>query len=106
VIPVFSFTLAFALFTVLFAMVFKLLPDRPIAWKDVWVGAMASSLMFAGVRWLITFYFSHSLIATFYGATGSVLVLLIWIYFSMQIFLFGAEFTRVYSESNGGRTRR
>ncbi len=106
VIPFISFSLALALFTVLFAMIFKLLPDRPIAWKDVWVGAMVSSLLFAFARWLITFYFSHSLIASFYGAAGSVLVLLIWIYFSMQIFLLGAEFTRVYSESNTMRRRR
>ncbi len=85
------------LFTVLFAMVYKVLPERRIPWHDVWVGAGVSSLLFGAERWLLALYFLHSPIKSLYGAAGSVLILLIWLYFSMQILIFGASFTRAYS---------
>jgi membrane protein len=86
------------LFAVLFAMVYKVLPERKIPWHDVWVGGAVSSLLFGVGRWLLGLYFLHSPIKSLYGAAGSVLILLIWIYFSMHILMFGAAFTRAYSQ--------
>jgi membrane protein len=87
-----------ALFTVLFAFLYKVLPERRIAWRDVWVGAFVSSVLFALIRWLLSMYFAHSLTFSLYGAAGSVLILLIWIYCGMHILLFGAAFARAYSQ--------
>jgi membrane protein len=89
---------SWSLFTVLFAMVYKVLPERKIPWRDVWVGAAVSSLLFGMGRWLMAAYFVHSPMKSLYGAAGSILILLIWIYFSMQILIFGAAFTRAYSQ--------
>jgi membrane protein len=86
------------LFTVLFAMVYKVLPERKIPWRDVWVGSLVSSLLFGVARWGLALYLVHSPIKSIYGAAGSILILLVWIYFSMQIVLFGAAFTRAYSQ--------
>jgi len=97
-IPIVTTTVSFVLFTVLFAIVYKLLPERRIPWHDVWVGAFVSSSLFGVARWLLSFYFSHSPVMSIYGAAGSVLILLVWVYFSMQILIFGAAFTRAYSQ--------
>jgi membrane protein len=88
---------SFALVTVLFAMIYKLLPDVEIAWRDVWVGAAFTSLLFAIGKYLIGLYLGHSAVASAYGAAGSLVVLLVWVYYSAQIMLFGAEFTHVYA---------
>jgi membrane protein len=85
----------------LMAMIFKLLPDVPVPWSDVWVGAIITSLLFTAGKFLIGFYIGHSVTMSAYGAAGSVVIILAWIYYSAQILYFGAEFTRVYSTRCG-----
>ena len=89
--------------TLLFAMLFRLLPDVRIGWKDVWIGAGFSALFFALGVFLIGFYLRLSNIATVYGAAGSLAAMLVWIYYSTLIFLFGGEFTQVYARRSGRR---
>jgi membrane protein len=85
----------------LMALIFKFLPDVRITWKDVRVGAVLTSLLFTAGKFLIGFYIGHSVTMSAYGAAGSVVVILAWIYYSAQILYFGAEFTRVYSTRCG-----
>ncbi|MCZ7664609.1 MAG: YihY/virulence factor BrkB family protein [Thermoleophilia bacterium] len=94
-----------ALFTLLFALTFKILPDAIIRWRDVWVGAGVTAALFATGNLLIGLYLGHSTAGSSYGAAGSLVVLLIWIYYSAQIVLFGAEFTQVYARRHGVRIR-
>ncbi len=89
--------------TLLFALTFKFLPDTEVAWRDVWTGALATSVLFVVGQLLIGLYVAKAGIASGYGAAGSILVLLVWIYYSSMILLFGAEFTRVFAESHGSR---
>jgi membrane protein len=89
--------LGFAVITLMFALIFKFLPDTKIHWRDVWPGALATALLFSIGRLLISFYLSHSSTASVYGAAGSLVVLLLWVYYSAQILFLGAEFTQVYS---------
>ena len=96
-----NFALSTAAITLLFAMIFKYLPDVKIAWRDVWVGALVTALLFALGRFLIGYYIGSSSAASTYGAAGSLVVLLLWIYYSAQILLFGAEFTQVYGRHFG-----
>ena len=96
-----AFSLAMA--TVLFASVFKVLPDVPVAWRDVWVGAFITGLLFTVGKFLIGFYLGTSNVASSYGAAASIITLLLWIYYSSQIVLLGAEFTKAYAESHGSR---
>ena len=91
--------LSFAVVTLLFAMIYKLLPDTPIRWGDVWVGAMITSLLFTIGKFFIGLYLGNSDVGLAYGAAGSLVVILIWVYYASQIFLFGAEFTAIYAES-------
>jgi len=86
-----------ALIAVLFAAVFKVLPDVPIAWRDVVVGAVVTAVLFAGGKALIGWYIGSSGVATAYGAAGGLIVLLVWVYYSAQIFLLGAELTYAWS---------
>jgi membrane protein len=81
--------------TLLFATVFRLLPDAIIDWSDVWLGAVLTAVLFEIGKFLIGLYLGHSGLASAYGAAGSLAVLLVWLYYSWQIFLFGAEFTKV-----------
>ena len=90
-------------FTLLFAMIFKFLPDAKIAWRDVWLGAAITALLFEVGKFLIGIYLGQAGIASAYGAAGSLAVLLVWLYYSAQIFLFGAEFTKVYANRYGSR---
>lgn len=92
-----------ALITVLFAMIYKLMPSAKVAWRDVWVGAVLTALLFTIGKFLIAFYIGRSGVASPFGAAGSVVVLLMWVYFSAQIFLLGAEFTWVYANRHGSR---
>lgn len=94
---VLNFVLGFVVITLMFALIFKFLPDTKIHWRDVWLGAAATALLFTIGRLLISFYLSHSSTASVYGAAGSLVVLLLWVYYSAQILFFGAEFTQVYS---------
>jgi membrane protein len=94
---------SFVVITLLFAMIFKYLPDAKVAWGDVWLGAAITALLFEIGKFLIALYVGHSGIASAYGAAGSLAVILVWVYYSSAIFLFGAEFTKVYSDKYGSR---
>ena len=84
--------------TVLFALVYKVLPDVLLTWRDVWIGALVTAGFFSIGKQLIGLYLGTSSVASAYGAAGSVVVLLIWVYYSAQVVLLGAEFTRFYVE--------
>jgi membrane protein len=96
-----NFLLPFLLMTTLFAVIFKILPDAKIAWRDVWVGAAATSFFFAIGQMLISFYLGSKNMASTYGAAGSLVVLVFWINLAAQIFLYGAEFTQVFASRYG-----
>lgn len=91
--------------TVLFAMVFKFMPDVVQSWRDVWRGAFLTALLFSAGRVLIAWYLGHSTVASVYGAAGSLAALLIWIYYSCAILFFGAEYTRARGELKGRPAR-
>jgi membrane protein len=98
--------LSFALITVMFALIYKIIPQRRVLWGDVWIGAATTSILFTIGKQLIGLYLGRSGIVSAFGAIGSLAVCLLWVYYSAQIFLLGAEFTWVYSnrleERNGG----
>lgn len=96
-----NFVISFAVITVSFAMIFKLLPDVKVAWRDVWVGAAVTSLFFTVGKVLIGLYLGRSAVASAYGAAGSLVVIVVWVYYSAQILLFGAEFTKVWTRRRG-----
>lgn len=96
-----SFLISWAVISTLFAVIFKYLPDTKIDWKDVWIGSLFTGLLFMVGQILISFYLGHSGIASTYGAAASLLIILVWVYYSAQILLFGAEFTRVYAKQYG-----
>ena len=96
-----NFVISFAVITALFAMTFKLLPDVQIAWRDVWLGAAVTSLLFTIGKFLIGLYLGKSSIASAYGAAGSLVIIVVWVYYSAQILLLGAEFTKVYVKRRG-----
>lgn len=96
-----SFVISFAVITVLFAMIFKILPDVRIAWTDVWVGAGVTSILFTIGKFLIGLYLGKSSFASAYGAAGSIVILLVWVYYSSQLVFFGAEFTQVWANYFG-----
>ncbi len=103
VLQLVNFVISFAVITLLFALIYKVLPDVAIGWRDVWMGAAVTALLFAVGKLLIGLYLGSSSIGTAYGAAGSFVILLIWIYYSAQILLFGAEFTQVYARTYGSR---
>lgn len=96
-----NIVVSLALITVLFAMIFKVIPDAKIDWSDVWVGAFATSLLFALGKFALGLYIGRASIASPYGAAGSVIVLVVWVYYAAQILLMGAEFTQVYARRFG-----
>jgi membrane protein len=96
---------SFAVITVLFAMIFKILPDVIIQWKDVWIGAVITAVLFSIGKLAIGTYLGHSALSSVYGASGSLIVLLLWVYYSAQILFFGAEFTQVYARYHGATIR-
>jgi membrane protein len=99
VVHALNFAVSLAVVAVLFAAIFKVLPDVRIAWRDVWLGAAATALFFVVGKLLIGLYIGKSSFASSYGAAGSFAVLLIWIYYSAMIVFFGAEFTQVHARS-------
>lgn len=99
-----SFALSFAMTAVLFAMIYKVLPDAPVAWRDVWLGAAVTALLFTAGKSLIGLYIGSSQVASAYGAAGALIIILIWVYFSAQILLFGAEVAKAFSDRTAGRT--
>ena len=90
-----------AVITVLFAMIFKVLPDVKIAWRDVWIGAAMTSLLFTAGKFALGFYLGRSSTVSAYGAAGSVVLILLWVYYSAQILFFGAELTQAYANRYG-----
>ena len=96
-----SLVVSFVVITALFAMIFRFLPDLKIEWRDVWLGAAFTSFLFVLGKFALGLYLAKSAIGSSFGAAGSLVVLLIWIYYSAQIVLFGAEFTQVYARSEG-----
>ena len=95
--------ISLVLIALLFALMFKYLPDTAITWRDVWTGALVTAAAFVIGQTIIGFYLGRAGVASAYGAAGSLLVLLLWIYYSSMILLFGAEFTHVYAERRGSR---
>ena len=100
-----NFLLSFGLVTVLFATIYKVLPAVQLAWRDVIIGAAVTALLFAIGKHIIGVYLGHSAVTSTYGAAGSLLVVLIWVYYSAQIFIYGAEFTKVYATRHGSLRR-
>jgi membrane protein len=96
-----TFVVAAAFLTLTIALVYRILPDAKIAWRDVWVGAVVSALLFLLGNHLIGWYLAASSITSVYGAAGSIVIVLLWVYYSSQVVLFGAEFTRVYAKYRG-----
>ena len=94
---------SFALMTLVFAMLYKLMPRAPIGWRDVWIGAGVTALLFALGKSLIGLYLGRSSVGSAFGAAGSLVVVMVWVYYSAQIFLLGAEFTRVFAHAHGSR---
>lgn len=97
---------AFGIAFLLFSMIFKMLPAVDLKWQDVWTGALVTSLLFTLGKFLIGYYLGRSGVTSTYGAAASLITILLWIYYSSLILLFGAEFTKVYSEHRGSRAAR
>jgi len=95
--------LSFGLTTVLFALIYKYIPRVHVGWHDVWIGAAVTAALFAVGKFLIGLYLGKSSVGSAFGAAGSLVVLMLWVYYSAQIFLFGAEFTWVYAHEFGSR---
>jgi membrane protein len=93
--------ISFLFITALFAMIYKFLPDVQIQWGDVWIGAALTSLLFTIGKFLIGLYLGHSSVTSTYGAAGSLITILLWVYYSSLIFFLGAEFTQVYATQYG-----
>ena len=103
VLQALNLVVSFAVITVLFAMMFKFLPDARIDWNDVWIGAALTSSLFTIGKSLIGLYLGKADIGSAFGAAGSFVIVLVWVYYSSQILLFGAEFTAVYADRYGSR---
>jgi membrane protein len=103
VLPTLNFLLSFGLITTLFALIFKVLPDVDMWWRDIWPGAAVTALLFTIGKTLIGLYLGRAGATSVYGAAGSFVLLLLWVYYSAQILFVGAEFTEVYSRRYGSR---
>ncbi|MCB4824438.1 YihY/virulence factor BrkB family protein [Roseicella aerolata] len=101
-----NFLISFATISALFAAIYKILPNRPLAWRDVAVGAVVTAFLFTVGKSLIGWYIGSSTIASAYGAAGSLMVVLLWVYYSAQVFLLGAEFTKVWAGMKGSEEAR
>jgi len=96
-----NIVLSIGIATVLFAMIFKVMPQAKVGWRDVWTGAFVTAVLFEAGKWLISLYIGKSSVTSSFAAAGSLVVLLVWVYYSAQIFLLGAEFTWVYANEHG-----
>jgi membrane protein len=101
VLEAMNFVISFALISVMFAAIYKVLPDVNLSWHDVLVGAVMTALLFTVGKFLIGLYLGRSAVASSYGAAGALIVVLLWVYYSAQIFLLGAEFTKIYASRRG-----
>jgi membrane protein len=104
-IEVCDFVLSFLLITILFAVVYKVLPDVEIAWSDVWVGSAITALLFTLGKFLFGIYLARSSMWSAYGAASSLAIILMWVYYSAQVFLIGAELTQVYANRYGSHVK-
>ena len=96
---------SFGLVAAMFALIYKVMPRARVDWQDVWIGALFTAALFSVGKWLIGLYLGTSAVASAFGAAGSLVVVLVWVYWSAQIFLFGAEFTWVFANTCGSRSR-
>lgn len=98
-----NFLVSYGAITALFALIFKFIPDIPVYWRDVWMGAVITALLFTVGKVAIGIYLGHSALTSTYGAAASLVIFLVWIYYTAQILLFGAELTHVYARTYGSR---
>jgi membrane protein len=98
-------SLSLGVVTLLFAAIFKFLPDAKVPWKDVWIGALVTALLFVIAKFALGIYFGHSNPASAYGAAGTIILLMLWVSYAGLILLFGAEFTRIYADRHGTRVK-
>lgn len=98
-----NFVVSFGVITLLFALIFKVLPDVKIAWRDVWIGAIITALLFNVGKHLFGLYLGRSSVSSVFGAAGSLVIVLLWVYYSAQILFLGAKFTQIYSNKYGSR---
>ena len=103
ILTVLNGVLSILLISFLFAAIYKVLPDRDLEWRDVAVGAVATAILFTIGKSLISWYIGSSAVASSFGAAGALIVLLLWVYYSAQIFLLGAEFTKIYANTRGSK---
>ena len=103
ILPAVNFVVSLVLLSVLFGAIYKVLPDRSLQWNDVVIGALVTSVLFNIGKSLIGWYIGSTAISSSYGAAGGLIVLLLWVYYSVQIFLLGAEFTKVYANRHGSK---
>jgi membrane protein len=96
-----NFIVSFGGVTLVFALIFKVIPDVKISWRDVWLGALVTAVLFSIGKWAIGYYLGRSAPASAYGAAGSLIIILLWVYYSAQILFLGAEFTQVYAHHQG-----
>ena len=98
-----NFVVSLLLISILFAAIYKVLPDRHLEWSDVVIGGIVTAILFIIGKSLIGWYIGSSAVASSYGAAGALIVLLLWVYYSIQIFLLGAEFTKIYANRHGSK---
>jgi membrane protein len=103
ILTILNVVVSLVLISFLFAAIYKVLPDRGLTWRDVAIGAVVTAVLFTIGKSLISWYIGSSAVASSFGAAGALIVLLLWVYYSAQIFLFGAEFTKVYVDHRGGK---
>ena len=100
-----NFVVSYGVISLLFALMFKVLPDVKMSWKDVWIGAIVTAFLFSVGKFLVGLYLGHSSVASAYGAAGTVVIVILWLYYAAQIVLLGAEFTHIYANRYGSLTR-
>jgi membrane protein len=103
ILAIVNAVVSIALLSVLFAAIYKVLPERMLQWRDVIVGSVVTAILFTIGKSLIGWYIGSSAVASSFGAAGGLIVLLLWVYYSAQIFLLGAEFTKVYVNRHGSK---
>jgi membrane protein len=96
-----NWLVSFAFVTLLFALIFKVVPDVHVPWRDVWIGAALTGVLFTLGKYLLALYITRAGVASAYGAAGSLAVALVWVYYTAQIVLFGAEFTHAQARRHG-----
>jgi membrane protein len=106
IFPALNYVVSVVILGMLFGAIYKVLPDRSLRWMDVVFGAVITSVLFNTGKSLIGWYIGSSAIASSYGAAGGLIVLLLWVYYSVQIFLFGAEFTKIYANRHGSKRKK